>query len=47
MLNFKGFNSNYLMFTSIYAWFGGAIAFNTGLKSYVADTSSPSTRTSR
>ena len=47
MLNFKGLNSNYLMFTSIYAWFGGAIAFNTGLKSYVADTSRTSTRTSR
>ena len=47
MLNFKGLNSNYLMFTSCYAWFGGAIAFNNGLKSYVADTSSPITRTSR
>ena len=35
------------MFTSCYAWFGGAIAFNNGLKSYVADTSSPITRTSR
>ena len=47
LLNFKDLNSNYLMFTTCYALFGGGIIFSIGLYTYVADTSSPLTRTSK
>ena len=47
LLNFKDLNSNYLMFTTCYALFGGGIIFSIGLYTYVADTSSTLIRTSR
>ena len=48
IMNFKdGLNSNYIMLTSIYSLFGGGTAYSIGLHSYVADTSSIQSRTSR
>ena len=48
IMNFKdGLNSNYMMLTSIYSLFGGGTAYSIGLHSYVADTSSIQSRTSR
>ena len=47
IMNFKALNSNYLMFTSIYSLFGGGLTYSIGLYSYVADTSSTRSRTSR
>ena len=48
IMNFKeGLNSNFMMLTSIYSLFGGGTTYSIGLYSYVADTSSTRSRTSR